>query len=201
MTRRSATHFLCAMAFFWSAWGWAEDPPAAPGESDEERKGAFESHDLNADGVLSKEEYAAAQGREFEVADANADGRLSLEEYQAMALAQHARADADRDGVVTMEEHHGHHLGDGDYSDPPQAEGVAAAADGSLSTLDYHVFVDSVIFNTADSDHDFKQTMDEAKWAAEQRFRQMNADRDPYVSRQEYLIYAVDLPFKHRTQK
>ena len=201
MMRRLPVHLLCAMAFLWGAWTRAEDPPAATGEGTEAKKGVFHSHDLNGDGVLSKEEYAAAQEREFAVADTNADGQVSLEEYQAMALARHARADADADGVVTMEEHDAHELGGGDYSHPAPAAGVDAAGDGSLSALDYQVFVDSVFFNTADSDHDFKQTMEEAKWAAAQRFEEMNADRDAYVSRQEYIAYAVDLPFKRRPQK
>ncbi len=199
--RRSAIRLLCTMAFLGSAWSSAEDVPATAGEGAEEKKGVFYSHDLNGDGLLSKEEYAAAQEREFAAADANADGQVSFEEYQAMALAHHADADANGDGVVTMEELDAHHLGAGDSADSARASGVDTAGDGPLSALDYRVFVDTVVFSTADTDRDFKHTMDETKLAAEQRFREMNADGNDYVSRQEYVAYAVDLPFKRRTQK
>lgn len=58
----------------------AEDKPA-PGK--EPPKGVFAKHDVNGDGVVSKEEFLAHAETKFKEIDKDGDGKITKEESEA----------------------------------------------------------------------------------------------------------------------
>jgi len=105
---------------------------------------------------------------EFDGVDANRDGRISAAEHAAAAKKMFRAMDANRDGTVTAAEM------DAAYG---KVTGNKAEQSGMSGTDKIKV---------VDRDGDGVLTASEHEAAAKEMFRKMDADRDGYLSREEW---------------
>jgi hypothetical protein len=77
--------------------------PEASAKSREERR--FSRADKNKDGKIEAEEILGARRKAFAKLDVNANGALSFDEWAAKTIDKLHGADKDRDGVLTAAEY------------------------------------------------------------------------------------------------
>ncbi len=76
----------------------AKAAPAPAVAAPHDHKGVFEQADANNDGIVTRDEFLASEGKYFDSVDTNHDGKLSKDEIQAQRQAAQARRMAWRAG-------------------------------------------------------------------------------------------------------
>jgi Ca2+-binding EF-hand superfamily protein len=147
-------------------------------------EGYLKALDLDGDGLVSREEYAAA----FHVMDIDGDGKLSKEEYFLGGALPFKKLDKDGDGVITFEEFQkGYDIMDKDN-------------DGQLTRAEFMVLFREApkVRNSVD---DYLKALDldgdgfVSREEYEAAFRVMDIDGDGKLSKEEYFLGGA-LPFK-----
>ena len=123
---------------------------------------------LSSAAVLAADPKAKPALAEFDGVDANRDGRISAAEHAAAAKKMFRAMDANRDGTVTAAEM------DAAYG---KVTGNKAEQSGMSGTDKIKV---------VDRDGDGVLTASEHYAASKEVFRKMDADRDGYLSREEW---------------
>ena len=147
-------------------------------------EGYLKALDLDGDGLVSREEYAAA----FHVMDIDGDGKLSKEEYFLGGALPFKKLDKDGDGVITFEEFQkGYDIMDKDN-------------DGQLTRAEFMVLFREApkVRNSVD---DYLKALDldgdgfVSREEYEAAFRVMDIDGDGKLTKEEYFLGGA-LPFK-----
>jgi hypothetical protein len=78
------------------------DPPRASEKTREEKR--FGRYDKDRNGIVAREEYLASRRKAYAKLDINGDGHLSFEEWAARSTGKFANADVDRSNTLTPAE-------------------------------------------------------------------------------------------------
>lgn len=76
--------------------------PEADAKTREQKR--FDRYDKDRNDTVSRDEYFAARHKAFAKLDINGDGRLSFEEWAAKSIAKFNGADADKSGTLNRTE-------------------------------------------------------------------------------------------------
>jgi hypothetical protein len=79
-----------------------EEAPKASARTREQKR--FDRYDKDKNDSVAKEEYLASRRKAFAKMDINGDGRLGFEEWAAKTLAKFDGADKDKSGTLTRAE-------------------------------------------------------------------------------------------------
>ena len=148
-------------------------------------EGYLKALDLDGDGLVSREEYAAA----FHVMDIDGDGMLSKEEYFLGGALPFKKLDKDGDGVITFEEFQkGYDIMDKDN-------------DGQLTRAEFMVLFKREAPKVENTVEGYLKALDldgdgfVSREEYEAAFRVMDIDGDGMLSKEEYFLGGA-LPFK-----